>query len=140
MRSKNEYQTAFKMWGFRKHLCESEWKFIGHRIKKRKLDKKETEVYLNDVLIKPERIKKELSRHFTPRFSEPYATGDFPALWSGRLHANTIRTPESPNTPGFSDPNTPEYRDPITLEYSDPIFPKYSDPITETSDHGDSAT
>jgi hypothetical protein len=53
----------FKTWKLRKNLSQSEWEFVNNRIQKRKLDDKESELYVNGIKIPNKRVKKETSRH-----------------------------------------------------------------------------
>jgi hypothetical protein len=66
--SKGRYETQFQKWNLRKNLRSSEWKYVSHRIQKRKREGKESVVYFNRVAIAPEKVKKEISRHNVPTY------------------------------------------------------------------------
>jgi Clr5 domain len=66
--SKGRYETRFQKWNLRKNLRSSEWKYVSHRIQKRKREGKESVVYFNRVAIAPEKVKKEISRHDVPTY------------------------------------------------------------------------
>ena len=66
--SKGRYETQFQKWNLRKNLRSSEWKYVSHRIQKRKREGKESVVYFNRVAIAPEKVKKEISRHDVPTY------------------------------------------------------------------------
>ncbi|KAI5777257.1 ankyrin repeat-containing domain protein [Geopyxis carbonaria] len=86
--SDNQYASAFKKWGWRKNFKESEWKWVHQQILKRKRD---TVVYDNDMMVPPEKVRREMYRRFPPSFkpaSSPVATP--PRI--------TVRTPD-PETP-----------------------------------------
>jgi hypothetical protein len=52
----------------RKNLKASEWKYVAHHIQKRKREGLESEVYFNDTLIPPKKVKKEVSRYSLPTY------------------------------------------------------------------------
>ncbi|KAL3425097.1 ankyrin repeat protein [Phlyctema vagabunda] len=60
--SKNQYERQFKTWNFRKKLKAAEWQFVDHRIKKRKREGKDSEVFFNNALVSAKKIKKEIPR------------------------------------------------------------------------------
>jgi glyoxylate carboligase len=66
--SKAQYEDQLKKWDMRKNLKASEWKYIAHRIQKRKREGLESDIYFNDTPIPPKKIKKEVSRHSIPTY------------------------------------------------------------------------
>jgi hypothetical protein len=53
----------------RKNLKASEWKYVAHVIQKRKREGLESDIYFNDTLIPPKKVKKEASRHAIPTYT-----------------------------------------------------------------------
>jgi len=53
-------------WGFRKNSTKEDWEFIAHRMKRRKLQGKQSEVYINGSLASIRKVKKEISRYDLP--------------------------------------------------------------------------
>ncbi|KAK9793071.1 putative Clr5 domain-containing protein [Seiridium cardinale] len=62
--SKSQYEARFKAWGFQKNLSADTWKYVGHELKKRKRDDKDSEVIVLGTCLPPSKIRKETSRHF----------------------------------------------------------------------------
>jgi hypothetical protein len=99
---KAQYERQFKKWGARKNLRETEWKFIHHRTQKRKREGKESVAYVDDILVPPKKLKKEVSRHCPPTFAQGYVSGSCcPSLDIWRVssllthfEAASPRTPE----------------------------------------------
>ena len=94
--SKGRYETQFQKWNLRKNLRSSEWKYVSHRIQKRKREGKESVVYFNRVAIAPEKVKKEISRHDVPS----YHSGNpipVPRNEVGELTTSAAPTPKTPN-------------------------------------------
>ncbi|KAF8245698.1 hypothetical protein K440DRAFT_686657, partial [Wilcoxina mikolae CBS 423.85] len=54
------------MWKLRKNLNNVEWKFVHHRMEKRKRDDKESVLWVDGIEIANKRVKKEISRHSRP--------------------------------------------------------------------------
>lgn len=52
----------------RKNLKASEWKYVAHRVQKRKREGLESDIYFNDTLVPPKKAKKEVSRHSIPTY------------------------------------------------------------------------
>ncbi|KIW91462.1 uncharacterized protein Z519_08358 [Cladophialophora bantiana CBS 173.52] len=79
--SEQQYKVKFQEWGFRKILKPGEWQSIGHTIRKRQYEEiKESEVYLNGVLIPRAKRQEAFHRYF-----------DLPKLlpqgYTGSVHA-----------------------------------------------------
>ena len=68
--SKAQYERQFKYWNFRKNRKQREWAAAGRVIKKRKQDGKESAVYIDGVLVKMDKIRKETSRHDRPTYDQ----------------------------------------------------------------------
>jgi hypothetical protein len=60
---KPQYLRRFKEWGLSKNITSEAWKVVEHRLRKRRLEGKETEVLLNGIIVDKKRLKKEISRH-----------------------------------------------------------------------------
>lgn len=74
--SKAQYERQFNKWKFRKNRKHPEWKFVHHRIAKRKRNGKESNLYIGGVLIPTKKIHKETSRHNFPTIHERYGQGN----------------------------------------------------------------
>jgi len=73
--SKAQYIRKFKQWNFEKNSTKEKWKFIARCLKKRKLDGKESETYINGKLIPRKKVKKEVSRYYMPSTQQISDTG-----------------------------------------------------------------
>jgi hypothetical protein len=93
--SKGRYETQFQKWNLRKNLRSSEWKYVSHRIQKRKREGKESVVYFNRVAIAPEKVKKEISRHDMPT----YLSGNPIFVPKNEVNELTISAEPTPKTP-----------------------------------------
>lgn len=69
--SKAQYERHFKIWNFRKNLNDVEWKFVHHRIEKRKRNDKGSVLQVDGIAIPNKRVKKEISRHSRPFLPTP---------------------------------------------------------------------
>jgi len=74
--SKAQYERQFKIWKFRKNLKSHEWIFVHYRFNKRERCGKESELYVDGVLVPKKKIKKETARHNFPSITERYASSD----------------------------------------------------------------
>ncbi|OQU94322.1 Ankyrin repeat-containing protein [Cladophialophora immunda] len=94
LRSKAQFELHFDRWNFRKNLTKEEWRSVTHKIQKRKRDHKESEVYMNGLLMNPKKVQKAMSRYGSAsgilfQASSPQTPGDI-----------TVRTPlPTPATP-----------------------------------------
>ncbi|KAK9424992.1 putative Clr5 domain-containing protein [Seiridium unicorne] len=77
--SKPDYRAKLQAWGFKQNQPSEAWKYIEHQTKKRKRDKKESDVIISGIRQLPKKWKRETSRHF-------YATTEL----------NSTETPNSP--------------------------------------------
>jgi hypothetical protein len=75
--SKAQYERQFKKWNFRKNLKQDEWKFIARKVAKRRLDAKETDLYINGVLIPQRKVEKEILRLNFSTTGVGYESGTF---------------------------------------------------------------
>lgn len=87
--SKAQYERQFKIWKFRKNLKSHEWIFVHYRFNKRERNGKESELYVDGVLVPKKKIKKETARHKFPTITERYASVPSPKTPEGL----SIRTP-----------------------------------------------
>jgi hypothetical protein len=101
--SKGRYETQFQKWNLRKNLRSSEWKYVSHRLHRRKREGKESVVYLNRVAIAPEKVKKEISRHDVPT----YLSGDSIFVPKNEVDELTISAAPTPKTPNEVSVCTP---------------------------------
>jgi hypothetical protein len=96
--SKAQYERQFNKWKFRKHCKHPDWKFVHYRIEKRKRGDKESDLYIDGVLIPKKKIRKETSRHNLPTIQEYYGQGSIcPKLWYCLEYLNSSST-QSKNT------------------------------------------
>lgn len=93
--SKGCYETQFRKWNLRKNLRSSEWEYVSHRIQKRKREGKESVVYFNRVAIAPEKVKKEISRHYVPI----YRSGNLIFVPRNEVDELTISAAPTPKAP-----------------------------------------
>jgi hypothetical protein len=63
LRSKAQYELHFKKWEFRKNRTKDDWKIVAQKIRKRKREQKESEVYIDGNLIESKKVRKETSRY-----------------------------------------------------------------------------
>ena len=67
--SKSQYERHFKQWKMRKNLKSHEWKAVHHHTSKRKHSGKESDLYVDGVLIPNKKVRKETLRNsFTSTF------------------------------------------------------------------------
>jgi hypothetical protein len=57
--SKAQYERQFNKWNFRKNRKNPEWKFVHHRIEKRKRCGKESDLFIDGVLTSTKKVRKE---------------------------------------------------------------------------------
>jgi hypothetical protein len=67
LRSKAQYELHFKKWGFRKNRTKDEWRAVDQKIEKRKREHKESEVYIDGILIESKKVKKSTLRYGSTR-------------------------------------------------------------------------
>ncbi|KIX04176.1 uncharacterized protein Z518_07730 [Rhinocladiella mackenziei CBS 650.93] len=73
--SKAQYERQFKKWKLREHLKSSDWRAIRRRIENRRRRGKKSDLYVDSILIKGDKIRKETSRHDWPTVQERYGQG-----------------------------------------------------------------
>lgn len=61
--SKSQYGKYFKRWNFRKSLSKEEWKPVRHKVLARKREGKESDVYLEGVLMPAKKVKRGIGRY-----------------------------------------------------------------------------
>ena len=71
----SQYIGKFKQWHIKKNLTNEEWKFIDRKLRKRKQEGKESDIYFHGKLIPDKKVKKETSRHAPPTFQQPQFSG-----------------------------------------------------------------
>jgi hypothetical protein len=92
--SKAQYERQFRKWKFRKNRKDPEWKFVHHRVEKRKRGGKESDVYIDGVLIAKKKICQETSRHNHPTYGQGSIRHK---LWYSLEYLNS-RSTKSENT------------------------------------------
>ncbi|PGH16531.1 hypothetical protein AJ79_01636 [Helicocarpus griseus UAMH5409] len=60
--SQSQYLLRVRKWGFHQKQNRKKWRAIGHRVEKRKMDGKESEVYINGKLIEMKKVQEGVSR------------------------------------------------------------------------------
>ncbi|KAH7095457.1 ankyrin repeat-containing domain protein [Paraphoma chrysanthemicola] len=61
--TKSQYEKYFKRWKFRKSLSKKEWTPVRHKILARKREGKESDVYLEGVLMPAKKVKRGIGRY-----------------------------------------------------------------------------
>jgi hypothetical protein len=100
--SKSQYEKYFKRWKFRKSLTKEEWTPIRHKVLARKREGKESDVYLEGVLMPAKKVKRGIGRYQQTRCEinlTSYDHGEFVTEYlRSQAHiectkASEIRTP-----------------------------------------------
>ncbi|KAI9834920.1 MAG: hypothetical protein M1819_002643 [Sarea resinae] len=104
--SVKQYSTHLKDWDLKKYNTGETWRFVGHRVQKRKLEGKESDVYNHGQLISEKKVKKEVSRHMLPTLASANAQAPSPRTPEGILICSPIPYPsimaiENSNLPFF---------------------------------------
>jgi selenocysteine-specific translation elongation factor len=73
--SKSQYERHFKKWEFRKNLKNQEWRDVHVHLSKRKRDGKESDLYVDGILVPSKEIQKETSRNCFVSLLEQHARG-----------------------------------------------------------------
>jgi hypothetical protein len=60
---KGQYERHFRLWSFKKNSTQATWKAIAKEVRKRQLDGKDSEIYLDGALVPPKKRKKQLQRY-----------------------------------------------------------------------------
>ncbi|EXJ88891.1 hypothetical protein A1O3_01955 [Capronia epimyces CBS 606.96] len=83
-KSEGQYKRKFKSWGLRTNVKSHEWKFVAHRLQKRKKSgKNESNVYAHGVLQPAKRVRTETRRHGWQSTSERIASAQSPKTPEG---------------------------------------------------------
>ncbi|RYP06498.1 hypothetical protein DL765_009465 [Monosporascus sp. GIB2] len=61
--SKAQYENHFKKWGFRKNRAGIEYKILSRKIEKRKKAGKESDVFVNGILLPREKVENGIRHH-----------------------------------------------------------------------------
>ena len=83
--SKSQYERHFKKWKFRKNLKSEEWKAVHHHVSKRKRNDKESDVYIDDILVPREKVRKETSRNSFVSIVEQCVQGNAALALQGNI-------------------------------------------------------
>lgn len=73
--SKSQYEDRFRKWGFRKNLKGAEWGVIRHHVSKRKREGKDSNLYVDGILVPAKKVRKETSRNTFVSLRDPVARG-----------------------------------------------------------------
>jgi hypothetical protein len=68
--SKAQYVRQFNKWSLKKNSTQEDWEFIADRTKKRKLEGKESAVYIDGSLTPIKKLRKEISRYDLPSWKK----------------------------------------------------------------------
>jgi hypothetical protein len=68
--SRAKYIRKLKLWGVEKNSNSAKWTYIARKLKKRELEGKDSETYINGQLVPHKKLKKEASRYDLPRYRE----------------------------------------------------------------------
>ena len=100
--SEYEYEKYFKRWKFRKSLTKEEWAPIRHKVLARKREGKESDVYLEGVLMPAKKVKRGIGRYQQTNCEmnlTSYNHGKFVTEYSGsQAHIECTKASE-PRTP-----------------------------------------
>ena len=72
---KAQYVRKLDQWGFKKNSTHEEWKFVARQLKKRNLEGKRSDTYINGKLIPRKKVMKEVSRYVTSSGQQMPITG-----------------------------------------------------------------
>ncbi|KAH8162560.1 hypothetical protein CIB48_g5668 [Xylaria polymorpha] len=62
-KSKSAYEKQLQDWGVKKHVPREAWRYIGHRINKRKREKKQSEIVWFGTLLPAQKVHRETQRY-----------------------------------------------------------------------------
>ena len=68
--SKAQYERQFGKWNFRKNRKQHDWASASRIIKRRKRDGKDSNVYIDGVLLAAKKVRKESSRNDRPPYGQ----------------------------------------------------------------------
>lgn len=60
---KSAYEKQLQDWGVKKHVPREAWRYIGHRINKRKREKKQSEIVWFGTLLPAQKVHRETQRY-----------------------------------------------------------------------------
>ncbi|MCJ1349153.1 hypothetical protein MMC31_007389 [Peltigera leucophlebia] len=107
--SEAQYETQLKKWDFRKNMTKKEWDYTLLRMRKRKFDGKESDVYFNGSKVPEKKVKKQMSRHFSLIQEQFFDTAPIPST----PEAITVATPQATVDLAASSPNLSQLSPPI---------------------------
>ncbi|KAK2043826.1 hypothetical protein LZ31DRAFT_467566 [Colletotrichum somersetense] len=61
--SKGQLESKLKQWHMTKNMTSLEWKYVDARIRRRRLQGKESKVYLSGIPLRPATVEKARTRH-----------------------------------------------------------------------------
>jgi hypothetical protein len=76
--SKSQYERQFKKWHFRKNLKNAEWNAVNVHLSKRKRDGKESDLYVDGILVPRKKVQKETSRNCFVSLAKQHVQGNLP--------------------------------------------------------------
>ncbi|KAI0398757.1 hypothetical protein F4802DRAFT_123981 [Xylaria palmicola] len=62
-KKKHQYEYQFKKWGFKKNIQRDVWRYVSHRVQKRKMLGKPSEITLFGMQLPPDKVRKEVQRY-----------------------------------------------------------------------------
>ncbi|KAI1428430.1 ankyrin repeat-containing domain protein [Xylaria sp. FL1777] len=74
-RNKHQYQYQLKKWGIKKNSRRDVWRYVGHKIQKRKVLGKMSEITLYGVSLPPDKVRKEVQRYKVIPTAKDFADG-----------------------------------------------------------------
>ncbi|KAI9745022.1 MAG: hypothetical protein M1818_001300 [Claussenomyces sp. TS43310] len=98
--SKAQYIRKLNQWGLSKNSTSEAWQFISHQVRKRELEGKESETFINGKMILNKKVKREISRYAVPAYQD----------WQ-----TSAPSPEAPHGVCIS---TPAGEESVFIEYS----------------------
>lgn len=118
--SKSQYVKYFKRWKFRKSLTKEEWTPVRHKVLARKREGKESDVYLEGVLMPAKKVKRGIGRYQQTRGEidlTSYDHGKFLPQYSGsQAHIECTKASE------LHTPNGVTIATPIPIGSSSKFF------------------
>ncbi|KAI8951693.1 hypothetical protein F4801DRAFT_544006 [Xylaria longipes] len=74
-RKKHQYEYQLKKWGIKKNLQKDVWRYVGHKIRKRKIVGKRSKITLFGMQLPPDKVRKEVQRYTTIPTAKDFERG-----------------------------------------------------------------
>ncbi|KAL2147808.1 hypothetical protein VTI28DRAFT_5580 [Corynascus sepedonium] len=88
--TKGQYEHRFQQWGFEKNMAGENYPVITSKTGKRKAAGKESNVFVNGVLVPPAKIRKESARHGYMTTLEKMSQAQGTLIETGSLFYNRV--------------------------------------------------